>query len=135
MTPSEKCVVRSLIAVAWADGQIASGELGVIEGMLCGFDATTEEEQEMLEFARTPRSLPEDVPVGELSREERELLLTNAALLTLSDRVRTPSEVAVLGQLGELLGFSAVETAELVEQACAGLAASSHPPAVIDYSG
>ncbi len=127
MTPSEKSVVRSLIAVAWADGQVESGELGVIEGMLCGFDATEVEEQEMLEYARTPRSLG-DIPVDSLSLEERELLLTNAALLTLADRTRTVEEVEVLRQLGALLGFVAEQSTSLVEQASLGLEASSSPP-------
>lgn len=128
MTPGEKSVVRSLIAVAWADGQVESGELGVIEGLLCGFDASDGEEQEMLDYARSPRGL-NDIPVATLSPEERELLLTNAALLTLADRRRTPDEVAVLDQLGALLGFDKYFVADLIEQASAGLQASSTPPA------
>ncbi len=127
MTPSEKSVVRSLIAVAWADGQVESGELGVIEGMLCGFDASEAEEQEMLAYARTPRSL-KDIPVDTLSLEERELLLTNAALLTLADRTRTVEEVDVLQRLGALLGFASDQAGSLVEQASLGLEASSSPP-------
>lgn len=128
MTPSEKSVVRSLIAVAWADGQVATGELGVIEGLLCGFDASDGEEQEMLEYARSPRSL-QDIPVQTLNRDERELLLTNAALLTLADRRRTADEVRVLEQLGELLGFDPPLVTDLIAQASAGLHASSAPPA------
>jgi uncharacterized membrane protein YebE (DUF533 family) len=130
MTPGERSVVRSLIAVAWADGQVESGELGVIEGLLCGFDASDEEEQEMLEFARTPRTLEKDIQADALDVEERELLLTNAALLTLADRKRSIEEVEVLHTLGRLLGFSDDEAADLVEQASNGLEASSRPPAV-----
>lgn len=129
MTPSEKSVVKSLIAVAWADGQVHGSELGVIEGLLCGFDATSDEEREILDYARTPRSLQADVPVQQLSDEERELLLTNAALLTLADRSRSPEEVEVLSMLGDLLGFEREETQSLVAQACAGLDASTMPPA------
>ncbi|HEX2730721.1 MAG TPA: hypothetical protein VHM70_03920 [Polyangiaceae bacterium] len=128
MTPSEKSVVKSLIAVAWADGHMQSGELGVIEGLLCGFDATPEEEGEILEYARTPRSLDRDVPVQLFSEEERELLLTNAALLTLADRQRSPEEVAVLSELAEMLGFAPAEADVLIAEACEGLEASSTPP-------
>ncbi len=131
MTPSEKSVVKSLIAVAWADGQLASGELGVIEGLLCGFDATDSEEQEILDYARTPRTLEADVPVAEFSTEERELLLTNAALLTLSDRNRSPEEVVVLRRLGGLLGFADDEAARLVKQATDGYIATTPPPAAV----
>jgi uncharacterized tellurite resistance protein B-like protein len=128
MTPAEKSVVKSLIAVAWADGQVHSGELGVIEGLLCGFDASEAEELEMLEYARTPRALHTDIPVGDLSLEERELLLTNAALLTLADRTRSAGEVSVLHQLGDLLGFASEEAEDLINQASDGLEASSSPP-------
>jgi uncharacterized membrane protein YebE (DUF533 family) len=131
MTPSEKSVVKSLIAVAWADGQLASGELGVIEGLLCGFNASEAEEREILEYARTPRSLEADVPVSELSTEERELLLTNAALLTLSDRTRTAEEVVVLRRLGGLLGFGTDEAYRLVKQATDGYIATTPPPAAV----
>jgi hypothetical protein len=128
MTSSEKSVVKSLVAVAWADGQVRGGELGVIEGLLCGFDATVEEEHEILEFARTPRSLV-DVPVHDLSSEERELLLTNAALLTLADRTRSPDEIAVLEELSTLLEFDPRDARDLVAAACKGLDASTLPPA------
>ena len=40
MTPGEKNVLKSLVAVAWADGKLEGGETGVIEGLLCGFDAS-----------------------------------------------------------------------------------------------
>lgn len=130
MTPGERTVVRSLIAVAWADGQVQSGELGVIEGLLCGFDASDEEEREMLDYARTPRTLEQDIAVSELDEQERELLLTNAALLTLADRTRSIEDVLVLRSLGQLLGFSEREAAELLEQASNGLEASSRPPSV-----
>ena len=57
MTPSERNIVKSLIAVAWADGKLEQPESGVIEGLLCGFDASEDEEAELLEYARTPRTL------------------------------------------------------------------------------
>ncbi len=117
MTPSEKNVVKSLVAVAWADGKIVDGEFTVIEGLLCGFDASEQEEQEILEYAKTPRSLKEDLPLDELTRDDRELLLTNAALLTLSDGDQSASEKSVLDELVKLLGFDAAEAAELIREA------------------
>ncbi|MEN9581758.1 MAG: hypothetical protein RJA70_4767 [Pseudomonadota bacterium] len=117
MTPSEKNVVKSLVAVAWADGKIVDGEYGVIEGLLCGFDASEEEEREILEFARARRSLQSDIPVAELSQDDRELLLTNAALLTLADGERSESERAVLSSLVTLLGFDVADAAKLIAQA------------------
>ena len=114
MTPSEKNIVRSLVAVAWADGQVAQGETSVIEGLLTGFDATEAEEKEVLEYARTPRSLEKDIPLAELSREDRELLLANAALLTHADGEQSGDETEVLDALAKLLGFSDAETHEIL---------------------
>ena len=37
MTPSEKNIVKCLVALAWADGKVRAPESGVIEGLLCGF--------------------------------------------------------------------------------------------------
>lgn len=114
MTPSEKNIVRSLVAVAWADGRMEQPESNVIEGLLSGFDATEAEERELLEYARTPRTLDADIPVAELGEEERELLLANAALLTLADGERSEGESEVLDRLIALLGFDGDRAAEIV---------------------
>jgi uncharacterized tellurite resistance protein B-like protein len=115
MTPGEKNVLKSLVAVAWTDGQLADGEFGVIEGLLAGFDATEEEEAEILEYAKTPRTLEDDIPLNELDDEDRELLLSNAALLTHADGEQSEGELRVIDELGELLGFSSDEAAEIIE--------------------
>lgn len=117
MTPSEKNIVRSLVAVAWADGKLESGESSVIEGLLTGFDATEAEEQEFLEYARTRRTLERDIPLAELTRDDRELLLANAALLTHADGNQDMAETEVLAELIELLGFSDAEAHEILASA------------------
>jgi tellurite resistance protein len=114
MTPGEKNILRSLVAVAWADGRLESGESSVIEGLLTGFDASEAEEQEILEYARTRRTLEDDIPVAALSREERELLLANAALLTHADGEQSTVETELLARLGEILGFNDSELHEIL---------------------
>lgn len=109
MTPGEKKVLRSLVAVAWADGQMAEGESGVIEGLLCGFDASDEEEQEILEFAKTRRTLEDDIPLADLTHEDRELLFSNAALLTQADGEQSAAERTLLDRLAKMLGFDQAE--------------------------
>jgi hypothetical protein len=116
MTPGEKNVLKSLVAVAWTDGQIAEGETGVIEGLLSGFDASEAEEAEILAYARTPRSLDEDIPFAELGREDKELLLSNAALLTHADGSESEGERDVIGRLVELLGFTADEAEKIIAE-------------------
>jgi uncharacterized tellurite resistance protein B-like protein len=125
MTPSEKNIVKSLVAVAWADGKLAAPEAGVIEGMLCGFDASEEEERELLQYAKQKRTLTEDAPIAELSREDRELLLANAALLTHSDGAQTDSEQALLDKLITLLELSPEDAAEILRSAKDGALALS----------
>jgi tellurite resistance protein len=115
MTPSEKNIVKSLVAVAWADGKVAAPEAGVIEGMLCGFDASEEEEREILQYAKQKRTLSDDAPIQELSREDRELLLANAALLTHADGEQSESERALLAKLIALLGFAEGDAKQILE--------------------
>ena len=117
MTPGEKNIVRSLVAVAWADGKLEAPESGVIEGLLCGFDATPEEEQEILDYAKARRTFEADIPLAELNRDDRELLLANAALLTHADGEQSPQEKALLDRLVQVLGFTAAEAGEILESA------------------
>jgi len=117
MTPSERNIVKSLVAVAWADGKLESGESGVIEGMLCGFDASDEEEREILEYSMTRRTLENDIPLDELTREDRELLLANAALLTHADGDQSATEKVALDKLTAILGFSPEEAEKILASA------------------
>ena len=114
MTPAERNIVRSLVAVAWVDGKLESGESSVIEGLLSGFDASDEDEREILEYAKTRRTLENDIPIADLSQEDRELLLSNAALLTHADGNQSQSEKAVLTRLADVLGFSRHQANEIL---------------------
>lgn len=119
MTPNEKNVVKSLVAVAWADGHLEAPEAGVFEGLLVAFDATDEEEEEILEYAKTRRTL-DDIPLADLGREDRELLLTNAALLAAADGEQSASEKALLKTLWQLLEFTDETATAIIQAATAG---------------
>jgi tellurite resistance protein len=115
MTPGEKNIVKCLVAVAWADGKVAAPESGVIEGLLCGFDASEDEEKEILDYAKHKRTLSADAPLGELNQDERELLLANAALLTHADGEQSDSEKELLNKLVGLLEFDEGAAGEILE--------------------
>jgi uncharacterized tellurite resistance protein B-like protein len=115
MTPGEKNIVKCLVAVAWADGKVAAPESGVIEGLLCGFDASEDEERELLDYAKHKRTLSGDAPFRELSQEERELLLANAALLTHADGEQSDSEKELLNKLVSLLDFDEDEAGQIMD--------------------
>ena len=116
MTPAEKRVLKSLVAVAWADGKVEDPESGVLEGLLAGFGASDAEEKEILTYAKQPRTL-DDVPLAELTTEDRELLLANAALLTEADGHLSPAESAILDKLVTLLGFTAEQAQPILDSA------------------
>lgn len=117
MTEGEKNIIQSLIAVAWADGRIDSSEVNVVEGLLVGLDANPDEERELMEYARVPRTLAQDLPVKRLSEDDRELLLANAALLTLADGRRTFDEARVLTELVGLLGIEHARAEKIIGEA------------------
>jgi len=109
MTPNEKNIVKALVAVAWADGKLEQPESGIIEGLLCGFDATEEEEQEILTYAKQKRTFKDDIAVSEMTKEDRELLLANAALLTHADGDQSGPERELLQKLVGLLEFTGAD--------------------------
>jgi len=120
MTPAERNIVKSLIAVAWADGKLEDPESGVIEGLLCGFDASDQEEAELLEYARTPRTLEADIPLAQLTDEDRELLLANAALLAQADGDKSVAESQVLDKLTQILEFDSERALAIIQSASDG---------------
>jgi uncharacterized tellurite resistance protein B-like protein len=123
MTPEEKTTVRALVAVAWVDGEMHVPEAGVIDGLLAAFDASPDETAEIHEFARTPRTL-RDVDVSNLSADEKDTLLRNAALLICSDGVETDAEIHLVGQLAQILEVSANDAREVVRSVRGGVEAA-----------
>jgi hypothetical protein len=123
MTPAEKTIVRALVAVAWVDGEMQAPEAGVIEGLMAGFDASPDEAAEVMEFAKSPRTL-RDIDVSDLSVDDRDTLLRNAALLMCSDGVETDAEIAMVTQLGKILEMTAEDAREVVRSVRGGVIAA-----------
>lgn len=119
MTENDHKVLRALIAVAWADGQMEETESTVIDGLLAGFDASDDEEAQLREFARTARAL-DDIDVSGLTDDDKELLLGNAALLTHADGDQSAAERRVLGRLSTILGFDDAHAFEIIESVRGG---------------
>jgi len=117
MKPVEKIIVKSLVAVAWADGAVAEPESGMIDSLLWAFGASDDEEQEVREFAKKKRTIKGDVVAKALDPASREILLAHAALLTHADGKQTPAEAKLLKSLAEHLEFSAEDTKRIVDSA------------------
>jgi len=117
MTPAEKNIVKSLVAVAWADGTVKEAEVGMIDSLLWAFGASDEDEAELREFAKKKRTIKDDVPLGDLSTADRELLLAHAALLTHADGKQTKGEEKLLKDLSEHLGISGADAKRIAAEA------------------
>jgi uncharacterized tellurite resistance protein B-like protein len=117
MTPVEKTIVKSLVAVAWADGTLAEPESGVIDSLLWAFGASDEQEAEIREFAKKKRTIKADIVAKALDKDARELLFAHAALLTHADGKQTPAEAKLLGSLAEHLEFSEEDAKRISEHA------------------
>lgn len=98
MTPNEMQILKGLVVVAWADGAVEAPEVKVIDEILDVFGASEDEAREIHEFARTRRLL-QDLPLDKLTREDREVLLGNAAVLSHADGAQTRGERKLLTDL------------------------------------
>jgi uncharacterized tellurite resistance protein B-like protein len=117
MTPSEKHIVKSLVAVAWADGTVKEPEAGMIDSLLWAFGASDEDASELREFAKKKRTIKDDVPLAELAPSDRELLLAHAALLTHADGKQTKAEEKLLKDLAEHLEIAREDAARIAVEA------------------
>lgn len=113
MHDQDKAIVKSLISIAWADGRVADEETEVIEALLQAFDASKEDTAELRAYAQTKRTL-EDIPLTDLSSDDRRTLLQHAVLLTYIDGEQSADEKAFLTSLCERLRIPGVEAAPLL---------------------
>lgn len=95
-------MLKGLVAVAWADGDFADAEQQALDGLLAAFGATEDEAKELKEYAKTPRKL-EDIPMRELSSDDRRMLFSHAVLLTWVDGEQHVKEKEFLDALAKHL--------------------------------
>ncbi len=116
MHDQDRAILKSLVSVAWADGRVSSEETEVLEALLQAFGATAEESAELREYAKTPRALA-DIPLSDLSADDRRLLLQHAVLITFIDGRQSPEEQSLLADLCTKLRIPADEATGLLDSA------------------
>ncbi len=116
MQDFQKTMVKSLVAVAWADGRLDGSETEVVEALLDAFEASDAEKAELKAYAATKRTL-DDIPFSELEPSDRDALLQHAILLTFIDGVQTPDELKLVEELGSRLGLDKDRRQMLIEMA------------------
>lgn len=109
-------IVKGLVSVAWADGRMSGEEQEVLEGLLQAYAASPSEVVELRKYAETPRSI-DDVPINELSYDDRRVLLQHAVLIAYIDGERTDKEGALLDDLCKRLRIPDLEARGLIEAA------------------
>ena len=109
-------ILKGLVSVAWADGRVADEEKEVIEALLQAFEASPSEAAEVRKYAESERTL-EDVPLTDLSFDDRRVLLQHAVLLTYIDGEQHEKEKQLIEALCERLHIPAVEAKGLIAAA------------------
>lgn len=116
MTPSQMNIFKALVAVAWADGTVSEPEQGMIDALLWAFEASDAEEAELRAYV-AKKQVIKDIPVSSLTREDKELLIAHAALLTHADGTQSKPEQQVLTALVKQLGMTADEAKPIISGA------------------
>jgi tellurite resistance protein len=116
MHDQDLAMIKGLVSVAWADGHMASEEREVIDALLQAFNATPSERREIQLYAATPRTI-QDVPITELSYDDRRVMLQHAVLITLADGDNAEAEKALLDALCKKLRIPDVEAKGIIEAA------------------
>jgi len=116
MQDSQEAMVKSLVAVAWADGRMDDEETEVIEALISAFELEGDDAADIREFAKSPRTL-QDVPLTDLSAADRRLLLQHAVILTYVDGEQSEQEKAILQAMVRGMSIPAEEANELITRA------------------
>ena len=116
MQDYQEAMLKSLVAVAWADGRVEAEETEVIEALVSAFDVASDDADKIREFAKTKRTL-EDIPITDLSAADRRVLLQHAVILTYIDGNQSEDEKAFLTELTKKLRVPADEATEILKAA------------------
>jgi prepilin-type processing-associated H-X9-DG protein len=116
MHEQDLAILKGLVSVAWADGHVHDTEHEVIDALLEAFHATPSEAHEVRRYAATQRAI-DDVPVADLSFDDRRVLLQHAVLLTLIDGDQAEAERKILDDLCRKLRIPEVEAKGIISTA------------------
>jgi tellurite resistance protein len=109
-------ILKSLVSVAWADGDYGASEREMVDALLVAFDATEEQATQIRSYAETKRAL-EDVPLDELSADDIRTLVQHAVLLTFIDGSQNDKEKQFVVDLARYVGIPDAEAGHLIEMA------------------
>jgi uncharacterized membrane protein YebE (DUF533 family) len=116
MHEQNMAIVKSLVSVAWADGVLADAEKEMVESLIAAFEATDDEAKQIRAYAAEKKTL-DDIPLGDLSADDRRVLLQHAVLLTFVDGEQAASEREFIDALCKRLRIPDDEAQAIVSSA------------------
>ncbi|KYF73123.1 hypothetical protein BE17_40080 [Sorangium cellulosum] len=116
MQEQSMAIVKSLVSVAWADGEFHDAEREMVEGLIAAFEASEEQAGEIRAYAAERRTL-NDVPLDELGGEDRRALLQHAVLLTFVDGEQHDAEKQYIAALCKKLEIPELESEQIIKSA------------------
>lgn len=116
MQDYQEAMLKSLVAVAWADGRVDAEEHEVIEALISAFEVSSEDADTIREFAKSPKKI-DDVPLSDLSASDRRVLLQHAVILTYIDGTQSEKEKEVLTSLVSKLRVPTDEATQILADA------------------
>jgi tellurite resistance protein len=116
MQDYQQAMLKSLVAVAWADGRVDAEEHEVIEALISAFEVGSEDAEHIRDYAKAPKSI-DDVPLSDLSASDRRVLLQHAVILTYIDGNQSAKEKEVLSCLVTKLRVPAEEATQILADA------------------
>lgn len=116
MQDHQRAMLKSLVAVAWADNDLHAHERAVIDALIAAYELNADEAKEILAFADTKPNL-DQIDLTELSASDRRALIQTATMLTYADGEQSDSERALLTELSKRLKLDPAEAKTLIEAA------------------
>jgi uncharacterized membrane protein YebE (DUF533 family) len=116
MHDEDIAIIKGLVPVAWADGVFADQEREVIDALLAAFDADDEEAAAIRAYAELPRTV-DDVPITDLSFDDRRVLLQHAVFLSFADGDQSKPEVDLIEAMAKRMRIPDDEAKVLMETA------------------
>ncbi|WP_437574410.1 TerB family tellurite resistance protein [Sorangium sp. So ce887] len=116
MQEQSMAIVKSLVSVAWADGEFHDTEREMVEGLIAAFEASEDQAKEIRAYAAERKTL-DDVPLGELGGDDRRTLLQHAVLLTFVDGEQHDAEKQYLAALCKKLEIPELESEQIIQSA------------------
>lgn len=111
-----EAMVKSLVAVAWADGRVDAEERDVLDALVSAFQLSADDAKKVREYAKERRSM-DDLQLTQLSEADRRQVLQHAVILTYVDGDQSDTERSVIQQLLAKLNIPEEEAEEIIKSA------------------